>query len=85
MDFHCYRKRPVVVEAAQITEPMEVDTLEGTMRGNVGDWLIIGVEGERYFCKDTVFQRTYEAVEREVGATQMPPEPPPMQRIRRGH
>jgi len=40
-----------------------VKTLEGRMRGNVGDWLIKGVAGEFYFCKPDIFEQTYEAVE----------------------
>lgn len=55
-----YRKKPVVIEAVQITRPMTVETLEGTMRGNPGDWLITGVKGEQYFCRDDIFRETYE-------------------------
>ena len=58
-----YRKRPVVIEAVQITRPMTVTTPEGTMNGNPGDWLITGVKGEQYFCKDDIFQQTYEPAE----------------------
>jgi hypothetical protein len=61
--FGKYRKRPVVIEAARMDVPFQVHTLEGTMEGNPGDWLIKGVEGELYPCKDSVFQATYEAVE----------------------
>jgi hypothetical protein len=39
-----------------------VRTLEGIMRANEGDWLIQGVEGEIYPCKDSVFQATYDPV-----------------------
>lgn len=55
-----YRKKPVMLEAVQITRPMTVETLEGTMRGNPGDWLITGVNGEQYFCRDDIFRGTYE-------------------------
>lgn len=58
-----YRKKPVVIEAVQITQPMSVDTLEGTMRGNAGDYLITGVKGEQYFCKPEIFEATYESAE----------------------
>lgn len=60
-----FRKKPVVIEAVQITRPMTIETLEGTMRGEPGDWLIIGVKGEQYFCKDDVFRKTYEPVDEE--------------------
>lgn len=40
-----------------------VDTLEGTMTGNMGDWIITGVKGEKYFCKPDIFAATYEPAE----------------------
>jgi len=41
---------------------MMVYTLEGTMTGSVGDYLIKGVRGEFYFCAKDIFEETYEAV-----------------------
>ena len=41
---------------------LEIDTLEGIMTANIGDWIIIGVEGELYPCKDNIFKKTYEEV-----------------------
>lgn len=35
-------------------------TLEGTMRGERGDWIICGVQGELYPCKPDIFEQTYE-------------------------
>jgi hypothetical protein len=40
----------------------EIKTLEGVMRLNKGDWLIRGVKGELYPCKDDIFKMTYERV-----------------------
>lgn len=40
-----------------------IKTLEGDMRGEVGDWIIRGVKHEIYPCKPDVFAATYEAVE----------------------
>ena len=57
-----FRKKPVVIEAVQLTERTEIETLEGTMVGDVGDWLITGVAGEKYPCKPDIFERTYERV-----------------------
>lgn len=57
-----YRKKPVIIEAVQLTVPASVETLEGVMKGNVGDWLITGIKGEKYFCKDDIFKMTYEKV-----------------------
>jgi hypothetical protein len=60
--FEFYRKKPMVIRATQIEESFEVDTPEGTMSGNAGDWLIIGVKGEIYPCKPDVFEASYERI-----------------------
>lgn len=38
-----------------------IETLEGTMRAEVGDYIIRGVKGEIYPCKPDIFEATYEA------------------------
>ena len=81
-----YRKKPVVIDAVQITDRMVfgdqplpegvkylnpitgapillLGTLEGIMRGHIGDWVITGVAGEKYFCQDAIFKQTYELEE----------------------
>jgi len=40
-----------------------INTLEGEMRADVGDWIIKGVKGEFYPCKPDIFELTYEKVE----------------------
>jgi len=60
-----FRKRPVVIEAERLTERVEIETLEGVMTGNPGDWIITGVAGERYPCRDDIFRATYEPVHDE--------------------
>lgn len=40
---------------------LEIRTLEGPMRANLGDWIIRGVQGEFYPCKPDIFAATYEA------------------------
>ena len=57
-----YRKKPVVIEAYQTDKELDIETLEGTMRANVGDWIITGVNGEQYPCKPDIFDKTYEPV-----------------------
>lgn len=37
-----------------------VKTLEGDMIARPGDWIITGIEGEKYPCKDDIFKKTYE-------------------------
>lgn len=43
-----------------IDSAIEIHTLEGVMRGFVGDWIIKGVNGEFYPCKDSIFKKTYD-------------------------
>ena len=57
-----YMKKPVIIEAERLTEEKQIETLEGTMKGNAGDWLIRGVAGELYPCKDEIFRKTYVAM-----------------------
>ena len=40
-----------------------IHTLEGDHTLTLGDWLITGVKGERYFCKPDIFEATYESAE----------------------
>lgn len=42
--------------------PYAIQTLEGVMDANPGDWIIKGVEGEFYPCKPGIFAATYERV-----------------------
>lgn len=82
-----YRKKPVVIEAAQLSKEnqlelyvwcggsrkalmqntgkayIDIDTLEGTMTANEGDYIIKGVKGEFYPCKPHIFDATYDAVD----------------------
>ena len=37
-----------------------IETLEGTMRADVGDYIIKGINGEFYPCKPDIFKKTYE-------------------------
>lgn len=60
-----FRKRPVVISAVRHDgpEPLSIETLEGTMLAQPGDWIITGVKGERYPCKPDIFAATYEPVD----------------------
>ena len=93
-----FRKKPVVIEAVELTKDNVKDclklihglkdviigdvkiamddaigialqrncryiqTLEGSMKANFGDWIIKGISGEFYPCKPDIFEKTYESV-----------------------
>ena len=61
-----FRKKPVIIEAVRIREQVAISTLEGTLVGLAGDWLITGIEGEKYPCEDKIFRQTYEPVDEEA-------------------
>lgn len=82
-----FRKKPVVIEARQLTveniesveawckgsikgtalpreqQVIDIWTLEGEMRADMGDWIIKGIKGEFYPCKPDIFAETYEPAE----------------------
>lgn len=41
-----------------------IKTLEGDMQVSNGDWIITGIQGEKYPCKQDIFKATYEEVEK---------------------
>ena len=55
-----YVKKPVPVEARQLGRAAKIETLEGVLRGKKGDYLVVGVRGERYIVKRDIFEETYE-------------------------
>lgn len=57
-----YRKKPIVIDAYQTDVTLDIETLEGIMRANVGDYIITGVNGEQYPCKQDIFKKTYEEI-----------------------
>lgn len=42
---------------------MYVETLEGTMTANLGDYIVKGVNGEFYPVKPDIFEKTYEVID----------------------
>lgn len=59
-----FRKRPVIVSATRCYEAQTISTLQGPMPANRGDWIITGVQGERYLRKDSIFRQYYEPANR---------------------
>jgi hypothetical protein len=40
-----------------------IQTLEGAMKAEAGDWIIRGIAGEIHPCRADIFAKTYEVVE----------------------
>ena len=60
-----YVKKPVVVEAYQTDREITIHTLEGDLMASVWDYIITGVNGEKYPCKPDIFKKTYEEVKEQ--------------------
>ena len=54
-----YRMRPVTITAKRVRGRRTIVTLKGIRTANAGDWLITGVRGELYPCRDDIFRETY--------------------------
>lgn len=62
MEFKQAVKKPISVRCIQIQEPFRVETMEGTLEGKAGDYLMIGVRGEMYPCAREIFEETYDII-----------------------
>ncbi len=73
-----YLKKSLVVEATQwfkhgdhravLAESVRdtvgyIDTPEGRLRVDAGDWIITGIAGENYPCKPQIFEQLYKPAE----------------------
>lgn len=47
----------------QWQDALIIDTLEGGMRAEPGDYIIRGIKGEVYPCKPDIFAATYDLVD----------------------
>lgn len=61
------RKKPIVIDTLKVNLPegFKVKTLEGVMKGKQGDYLLIGVNGEKYPCDKAIFEKTYDILKDE--------------------
>ncbi len=70
-----YTKKALVIEAVQwfkqgdhravVAESASdaigyIETLEGRLRVEAGDWIITGIAGENYPCKPEIFEQLYK-------------------------
>ena len=58
-----YRCAPDGCTGTEEGHYVAIETLEGTMSADAGDFIIRGVQGEFYPCKPEIFEKTYEAVD----------------------
>ena len=54
--------RPLKIKAMKMRDAFTVHTLEGTMPGKAGDYLVQGIDGELYPCAGDIFEKKYKAV-----------------------
>lgn len=57
------RKKPIVLKAERATEKGSIETFEGTMYYHKGDYILTGIQGERYPVKKEIFEKTYEILD----------------------
>jgi len=55
-----FRKKPIIISAIRVKHKTLIRTLEGNLIAQPGDWIITGVKGEKYPCRDDIFRETYE-------------------------
>ena len=73
-----YKKKPIPLEVMQFTgdnlaevlkfiagdqKTITIPTIEGMMTAQKGDYIIKGIRGECYPCKEDIFLETYEPAE----------------------
>ena len=63
MDFAGDNRVCCVPMSMTLKPAITIDTLEGVMTANEGDFIIRGVKGEFYPCKPDIFTTTYDLVE----------------------
>lgn len=56
---HDYVKKPIPVKARKLVNI----SLVGGVQGNRGDYLVTGVQGEKYIVKGDIFEKTYIRVD----------------------
>jgi len=57
-----HARKTQLAEAVKMKEEFSVETMEGTMTGKPGDYLMRGIKGEVYPCDGEVFENSYEFI-----------------------
>ena len=61
-----FKHKPTIIDAERKHEKFTIHTLEGTMIGNPGDYLVTGIRGEQYPVAKAIFEDIYEPVSNGV-------------------
>lgn len=56
-----YTRRPLTVEAVQISAPMKVRTASGFFEGKEGDWLVTEENGDQRLYRPDDFEKLFES------------------------
>ena len=57
-----WKHKPTCVKAMQLGKSCKIETLEGTMKGKVLDYLVKGTRGEFYIVDKDIFENIYEVL-----------------------
>lgn len=58
-----FKLAQIAANVRGVTSKPYISTLEGDMIIDDGDYIITGIEGERYPCKPGIFHKTYDLIE----------------------
>lgn len=60
--FKLARKRPIHIRVVELTERIQINTREGSLIGEPGDFLAEGINGEIYPIGREIFFKTYDFI-----------------------
>lgn len=55
-------KKPIPVEVFQTKKHIDINTLEGTMHANPGDYIVTGPDNEKWPVKKEIFEKSYKII-----------------------
>lgn len=67
LPYRSAKKKPIPMRVCQIQEDFVVETEEGFMQAEAGDYLVVGFHGEMWPIKKQIFENTYEFLDSEEG------------------
>ena len=62
VDFLLEPTNEVINSELILYEKIVIPTLEGNMHLTIGNWLVKGLKGEFYPCRDDIFKQKYEEI-----------------------